>query len=201
MKGFFGEALGLTHLLENHGCSGNPKAKLRTDMTSMKHIFEFQWRNELNRTTSRNKTTGGNKLRTVYTFKKNFVYEKYLDLQADFTLRRIITKLRISSHQLEIERGRYCSKKRKQERVEKEKRLCKNCSSGEVEDEEHVVMMCPKYDHARRTMLNSLTEAFPPLENLTKHETFLFIMRCHDWEVADALSKMLATVRCERGSL
>ena len=62
-------------------------------------------------------------------------------------------------------------------------------------------MMCPKYDHTRRTMLNSLTEAFPPLENLTKHETFLFIMRCHNWEVADALSKMLATVRCERGSL
>ena len=92
-------------------------------------------------------------------------------------------------------------KKKKQERVEKEKRLCKNCSSGEVEDEKHVVMMCPKYNHARRTMLNSLTEAFPPLENLTKHETFLFIMRCHDWEVADALSKMLATVRCERGSL
>ena len=33
-------------------------------------------------------------------------------------------------------------------------------------------MTCPKYDHARRTMLNSLTEASPPLENLTKHETF-----------------------------
>ena len=37
--------------------------------------------------------------------------KKYLDLQGDFTLRRNITKLRISSHQLEIERGRYCSKK------------------------------------------------------------------------------------------
>ena len=56
-------------------------------------------------------------------------------------------------------------------------------------------MTCSKYDHARRTMLNSLTEAFPPLE------TFLFIMQCHDWEVADALSKMLTAVRCERGSL
>ena len=100
------------------GVVGNPKAKLRTAMTSMKHIFEFQWRNELSRTTSRNKTTGGNKLRTFYTFKKNFVYEKYLDLQGDFTLRRNITKLRISSHQLEIERGRYCSKK-------KEARTCR----------------------------------------------------------------------------
>ena len=82
-------------------------------------------------------------------------------------------------------------KKRKQERVEKEKRLCKNCSSGEVEDEEHVVMICPKYDHTRRTMLNSLTEAFPPLENLTKHETFLFIMRCHDWDRAANLKSRL----------
>ena len=33
-------------------------------------------------------------------------------------------------------------------------------------------MTCPKYDHARLTMLNSLTEAFPPLEISTKHETF-----------------------------
>ena len=62
-------------------------------------------------------------------------------------------------------------------------------------------MTCPKYYHTRRTMLNSLTEAFPPLENLTEHETFLFTIRCHNWEVADALSKTLATVQCERGSL
>ena len=62
-------------------------------------------------------------------------------------------------------------------------------------------MACPKYDHAGLTMLNSLTEAFPPLKTLTKHETFLFVMQCHDWEFADALSKMLSTVQNERGSL
>ena len=59
-------------------------------------------------------------------------------------------------------------------------------------------MTCPKYDHARPNMLNSLTEAFPPLENLTENETFLFVMRYHNWEVADALSKMLSTLRSER---
>ena len=82
---------------------------------------------------------GGNKLRTYYTFKKNFVYEKYLDLQGDFTLRRNITKLRISSHQLEIERRRDCSKKSRQENVSKRKRgYAKICSSGEVEDEPQI---------------------------------------------------------------
>ena len=50
-------------------------------------------------------------------------------------------------------------------------------------------MACSKHDQGRQTMLNSLTEAFTPFDNLTKHEQFIFVMQCHDWEVIDALSK------------
>ena len=49
-------------------------AKIDTAIKNMQSIFEFQWRNK----------TGGNKLRTYYTFKKKFEYEKYLDLQGNF---------------------------------------------------------------------------------------------------------------------
>ena len=106
VRNFFKEMLGLPFLTENHGTKGKPNAKIDTAVNNMKSIFEFQWRNELSRTTSRNKT-GGNKLRTYYTFKKKFEYEKYLDLQGNFALRRNITKIRTSSHILEIEAGRY----------------------------------------------------------------------------------------------
>ena len=61
VRNFFKETLGLPFLTENHGTKGNPKAKIDTAVKNMKSIFEFQWRNELSRTSSRNKTGEINK--------------------------------------------------------------------------------------------------------------------------------------------
>ena len=199
IRNFFKETLGLPFLTENHGSKGKPNAKIDTAVKNMKSIFEFQWRNELSRTTSRNKT-GGNKLRTYYTFKKKFEYEKYLDLQGDFALRRNITKIRTSSHKLEIEAGRYSINSNKT-KTESKKRLCKNCDLGEIEDEAHAIMCCPKYEADRNNILVTLTEAFPFLEHWNSQEIFIFMMQCHDWEVTDALSKILSTIQKERGCL
>ena len=199
LRNFFKETLGLPFLTENHGTKGNPKAKIDTAVKSMKSIFEFQWRNELSRTTSRNKTEG-NKLRTYYTFKKNFNYEKYLDLQGNFALRRNISKIRTSSHRLEIEAGRY-SKNGNKIKTEAKKRLCKNCDLGEIEDEAHAITCCPKYETERKNILDTLTETFPCLEQWNSQEIFIFIMQCQDWEVTDALSKILSTIQKERGCL
>ena len=56
VRNFLKKMLGLPFLTENHGTKGRPNAKIDTAIKNMKSIFEFQWRNELNRTTSRNKT-------------------------------------------------------------------------------------------------------------------------------------------------
>ena len=165
----------------------------------MKYIFEFQWRNELRRTTSRDKG-GGNKLRTYVNFKKTFEYEQYLNIQSTFALRKNITKLRTSSHKLEVEVGRYISKNKKQ-KTERGKRICKQCDLGEVKDEEHVLMICPKYQSYRKDLLDHLTEAFPPFDQLDTYNKFLFIMQCHDWEATHALSTMLSSIQKVRGSL
>ena len=200
LKLFFTQTLGLSSLLENHGCKNNPKYKIATTVNNMEKIYEFQWRNQISRTTSRNKTAG-NKLRTYYTFKKEFQFEKYLELQGNFALRRNITKIRISSHRLEIEAGRYSSKKTNRTRVEANQRLCRNCDLKEVEDEEHAITSCPKYKNDREMMFNFLAETFPHFTNLNNHEKFLFIIRCHDYEVTDSLSKMLRATEEKRGSL
>ena len=42
----------------NHA-GGQTKNKLKTTVKSMKYIFEFQWKNELKRMTSRTKGGGG----------------------------------------------------------------------------------------------------------------------------------------------
>jgi hypothetical protein len=48
----------------------------------------------------------GNKLRTYRLFKDQFVFEPYLNW-GTYNQRNILTKFRISSHKLEIEKGRY----------------------------------------------------------------------------------------------
>ena len=62
-----------------------------------------------------------NKLRTYRIFKQNFSYEEYLSW-GDYNKRKIITKFRISAHDLEIERGRYKG-------LKAEERICRLCKS------------------------------------------------------------------------
>ena len=71
-------------------------------------------------------------LRTYSLFKNDFFTEHHLELITDFRYRAAITKLRCSSHALEIERGRYQNPK-----VPRDPRLCLTCKV--VEDENHFV--------------------------------------------------------------
>jgi hypothetical protein len=50
-------------------------------------------------------------------------------------LRRNFTRFRISSHSLQIERGRYQGALR-------QNRLCLRCTSGEIDDEKHFLISC-----------------------------------------------------------
>lgn len=54
------------------------KSKILVDIetNNMERIFEFQWRNELNR--KKDKVISNNKVRTYYT--NEFMYEQYLDM-------------------------------------------------------------------------------------------------------------------------
>ncbi len=52
------------------------------------------------------KCSGGNKLRTYQIFKRKYCYEKYLTHVNCISDRMNLTNIRISAHQLRIERGR-----------------------------------------------------------------------------------------------
>ena len=62
--------------------------------------------------------------------------QQYVNERARLTF----TKLRLSSHSLKVETGRWS-------RIPRENRLCE-CGNA-VEDEEHVLLFCPKTDLAR----------------------------------------------------
>ena len=72
------------------------------------------------------------RLQFYKTIKGKFGYEDYLELR-DFGLRKHISKLRCSSHDLEIEKGRHNNKPRHE-------RLCLLCDLNEIETEEHFLI-------------------------------------------------------------
>ena len=91
--------------------------------------------------------------------------------------------------------------KEKREKIGKDKRLCKNCDMQKIEDEEHVLMLCPKYQQPRQYMLYSLIDTFLGLKDLNDAERLIFIMKCCDYESTNLLSKMLDQVSLLRGTL
>ena len=82
-----------------------------------------------------------NKLRTYRKFKNIFKLEPYL-INCNKQQRQIMTKFRVSAHNLNIERGRYIG-------LKVEERLCKLCYAG-IEDEEHFLINCPTLHNTRK---------------------------------------------------
>ena len=85
-------------------------------------------------------------LRTYAKIKTTFGIEKYIDSVRNFRYRNAITKIRTSSHSLEIEKGRH---RKNGGTIPACQRLCQNCNV--VEDEIHFVMDCTINLSERRT--------------------------------------------------
>lgn len=87
-----------------------------------------------------------NRLLTYARFKHEFECEEYLTFIADSKFRTALTRFRLSSHNLHIERGRY-------ENVPRHDRLCRCCNMNAIEDEYHFLLVCPLYIDLRRKFL------------------------------------------------
>ena len=74
-------------------------------------------------------------IETYARYKSQYVTEKYFDLVSNLKYRIAVSKLRASSHNLEIERGRYTRPK-----VSPENRLCPLCYV--VDNEIQFVVRC-----------------------------------------------------------
>ena len=85
---------------------------------------------------------GRNKLRYYRTFKSHFEFESYLDIVYNVEHRKMMAKLRTSSHTLMCEVGRHYD-------LPYAASLCQICNSGDVEYEEHFMSKCFKYKSIR----------------------------------------------------
>ena len=76
-------------------------------------------------------------------FKHEFEMEHYLDFITEKKYKIALTKCRLSSHDLAIERGRF-------EHIERNNRLCRYCNFNMIENEYHFLLVCPLYRDLRK---------------------------------------------------
>ena len=109
-----------------------------------------------------------------------FFLEKYL-LQESLVNRKNLTRLRISSHKLSVETGRF-------DKTPLEKRLCAMCDKGLVKDEFHFMISCTAYEKPRDHLFKYLS-SFTDTQNLSDNEIFSVLMFCNngDYEFTKAV--------------
>ena len=109
-----------------------------------------------------------------YTIKKNYSPSTYLDLTRKNPFRESLVKLRISSHKLRIETGRY-------DKIPRDERLCSLFNCNKIEDETHFSLDCPRYSSLRDRFFSKIEPKIPYLRLLSRETLLLPLMNCTDY--------------------
>ena len=84
-----------------------------------------------------------NRLSSYILYKDSLARETYLEAIHVNKFRVSLSKFRLSSHDLAIEKGSYNIN------INRENRLCTYCNMNVIENEFHFLLVCPKYRHLR----------------------------------------------------
>ena len=133
-----------------------------------------------------------NKLRTYRKFKNIFKLEPYL-FHSNKQERQILTKFRISSHTLNIERGRYLG-------LKQEERICNLCNS-DIEDEQHFLVKCPSLEIYRLPSFTLLQKHCKMFLSLNDEQKLVWLMSSEDKCVISVVAKLLIALFEERSKI
>ena len=146
------------------------RSVLASVKTKLKSLHEVQWRDKLNSDVAkRGASYGGNKLRTYRTFKQSYSTEPYVRIITHKRYRSAYAKFRCGVAPIKLETCRYGLN-----RVPVEERLCEDC--GVIEDEFHVLMVCPTYNDIRHDTVNSICTLSNQFTELSLENQFIQIM-------------------------
>ena len=109
-------------------------------------------------------------------YKREFIPECYLDCITLPKYRIPISKIRASSHDLAIKRGRHTWPK-----INPDQRLCIYCL--EVENEEHFVTNCQMNIHEHKKFFTKISFQFPAFAELDNHKKIIYLMSCKDSQI------------------
>ena len=96
-----------------------------------------------------------NKLFLCSKIKRNYIIEPFIE-NSNFENRKLIVKMRISDHVLEIERGRY-------NKINREQRMCRQCHLNVIEDEVDFFFHSQKNELLRKEILTQIENVYPKL--------------------------------------
>jgi exonuclease III len=120
------------------------KSRLKQFATATKNKLESQYKRFFFSQINKSSTAG--KLTLFQIIYKDYKLQTYLSLK-NTKHKQTISKLRSSTHKLEIEIGRHANS------VKREDRICKHCSMQAVENESHFLLHCPALANIRNPVL------------------------------------------------
>lgn len=97
------------------------------------------------------------KLDSYCRYKHECLFESYLENIPVKKYRIALSKIRLSSHDLAIETGRY-------ENTPREHRLCLFCNMNMIESEYHFILVCPFYIDIRKKYFKTYYNRWPTLQ-------------------------------------
>ena len=106
------------------------------------------------------------KLYLYKSLKQNLEMENYLNCKS-FEKRSNITKMRISYHNLVIEKGRHL-------KIPREKRLCTSCNT--MEDEAHFILYCKKIAKLRDNFIGNVIKHMPDFMSWQENEKIKYLL-------------------------
>ena len=109
-----------------------------------------------------------------------FKKEIYLETVKDVQKRKCLTQLRVSTHRLEIESGRYKKKSASE-------RLCKCCNLNAVEVEVHFLCNCSAYQNARQSFFEFINKA-PSFKTPHNSARFIWLLTCEEEVIINAVA-------------
>ena len=99
----------------------------------------------------KNKIKNTHKLSFYSSLKENYQPESFFDVLQNKEIGKQLTEFRISNHKLMIKTGRYQHSK-----IPANVRFCPACATSEIENEEHFIINCKKYEHVREKFLDEI---------------------------------------------
>ena len=124
-------------------------------------------------------------LQTYRLIKIAFKLEPYLSTVSNYRYRNALTRLRTSSHTLQIERGRHT-----RPITPVNKRLCANCY--EIEDEFHFLIECKLYSNERNALFDKICRtSLPDFVLLDNNAKFVYLLTCEDPQTMSLIGKFI----------
>ena len=128
-------------------------------------------------------------VRTYALYKHSFEFEPYLKQISNARYRNALTKLRVSSHSLAIERGRHLG-------TAIQERLCTVCNV--IEDEKHFLFECCTNEELRFIFNSRVSQLYPQYQYLDSDQKLVFLFKIENEQLITWVGKFVYNSFCLR---